>query len=89
MEIKWNEEKAVKLLAERGIDLVDVADAILSGKFAIRPVENQERHPGQRMFVVVIDDYAVCAPFVDEPNGDIFLKTAFRSRKWNERRPLW
>ena len=43
------------------------------------------------MFIVVLDDYAVCAPFVEgEGEGDdFFIKTAFRSRKWNERRPLW
>lgn len=87
--IKWNEEKAEKVLAERGIDFNDISAEVALGNFAVRPVENQEGHPGQLMLVVVLDDHAVCAPFVEEDNGDFFIKTAFKSRKWDKRRPLW
>ncbi len=87
--IKWNEEKAAKILEERGIDFCDVAEEIAENRFAVRPVGNQAGHPGQRMAIVVIRDHAVCVPFVEESNGDIFIKTAFFSRKWDKRRPLW
>lgn len=87
--IKWNDEKAARVLAERGIDFAAIADEIAGGNFAVRPVENQEGHPGQLMAIVVLDDHAVCAPFVEDENGDFFIKTAFRSRKWDKRRPLW
>lgn len=87
--IKWNEEKAEKVLNERGIDFNDIAAEIADGNFAVRPVDNQDGHPGQLMAIVVIDDHAVCAPFVVEDNGDFFIKTAFFSRKWDKRRPLW
>ncbi len=87
--IRWEDKKAEKILRERGIDLFAVEDEILSGRFTTRPVDNQEGHPGQMMFIVVLDDYAVCAPFVEGDGDDFFIKTAFRSRKWNERRPLW
>ena len=78
--VRWNEEKRAKILENRGIDLEDVATLIESGEFRIADSPNQEGHPGQKMFVVVIEDYAVCAPFVRDENGDFFLKTAFPSR---------
>ena len=50
---------------------------------------NQDGHPGQNMAIVVIDDYAVCEPFVMDADGNFIIKTAFKSRTWNSRRPLW
>ena len=87
--IKWDKDKAEKVLNERGIDFCDIAAEIADGRFAVRPVSNQDGPPGQRMAVVVLRDHAVCVPFVEEENGDIFIKTAFFSRKWDKRRPLW
>ena len=47
------------------------------------------RHPkrsNQRMFTIRIDDYVWVVPYVYEADGQtIFLKTAFRSRKFNRR----
>ena len=44
------------------------------------PHPNQDRYPGQRVFVVAIEDYAYLVPFV-ESNEEIFLKTMIPSRK--------
>lgn len=41
---------------------------------------NQERYPGQKIAMVVIDDYAYLVPYV-ENNDKIFLKTIIPSRK--------
>ena len=41
---------------------------------------NQERYPGQRISVVLVEDYAYLIPFV-ENEGEIFLKTIIPSRK--------
>ena len=41
---------------------------------------NQERYPGQRIFVVNIRDYAYLVPFV-ESESEFFLKTIIPSRK--------
>ena len=41
---------------------------------------NQERYPGQRIFVVDIDDYAYLVPFVED-EAEVFLKTIIPSRK--------
>jgi len=41
---------------------------------------NQERYPGQRILVVVVEGYAYLVPFV-ESKEEIFLKTIIPSRK--------
>jgi hypothetical protein len=41
---------------------------------------NQERYPGQKIAVVMIDAYAYLVPYV-EHNEAIFLKTIIPSRK--------
>jgi len=41
---------------------------------------NQERYPGQRIFMVEIDGYAYLVPFV-ETEKEVFLKTVIPSRK--------
>lgn len=41
---------------------------------------NQERYPGQRIFVVNIRGYAYLIPFV-ESEIEVFLKTIIPSRK--------
>ena len=41
---------------------------------------NQQRYPGQRIFVVDIDRYAYLVPFV-ESETEVFLKTVISSRK--------
>lgn len=82
--VNWNDDKYRQLLLVRGIDLAKVAEIIERGYDAIVPVDNQEGHPGQLMYIINYDGYAVCVPFVRESNGDTFLKTAFRSRKYNK-----
>ena len=41
---------------------------------------NQDRYPGQKVSVVVIEGYAYLVPFVESEEG-IFLKTIIPSRK--------
>ena len=41
---------------------------------------NQEKYPGQKIAVVMIDTYAYLVPYV-EHNEEIFLKTIIPSRK--------
>lgn len=82
--IRWNDEKAEWLQKRRGIDVVEVARLIEKEKFvAIEKVPSQNNHPGQMMFVVLLDGYAHCVPFVIEDDGNVFIKTVFASRKLN------
>jgi len=41
---------------------------------------NQERYPGQKISVVLVEGYAYLVPFV-ENDEEIFLKTIIPSRK--------
>ena len=79
--IKWNPEKAIKLKKERNIELERIAVLIAEEDF-LGILEVTSR-PGQKMFILDYDDYTVCAPFVESEN-EIFIKTAFRSRKINQ-----
>lgn len=82
--IRWNAEKASWLRRERDIDMAEIARLIESEQFlAIEKVPSQVNHPEQLMFVVLLNDYVCCVPFVIESTGDIFIKTVFPSRRLN------
>ena len=83
--IEWDKQKAEWLLSERGIDMEKIANAIKSGNYKTAVVPNQNDHPEQEMFLVEIDDYIHCVPFVKN-REKIFIKTVFRSRKLQKRR---
>ncbi len=77
----WNSEKNDLLKAERGISFEEVVLNIQLGKEVdIFEHPNQERYPGQKISVVVIEEYAYLVPFV-ENEEEIFLKTIIPSRK--------
>ena len=77
----WNSEKNKLLKAERGISFEEVVLNIqLGNEVNIFEHPNQERYPGQKISVVVIESYAYLVPFV-ENEEEIFLKTIIPSRK--------
>lgn len=77
----WNIEKNESLKRERGVSFEEVVFHIERGDVLdLLEHPNQERYPGQRMFVMNIDDYAYLVPFV-ESEGEVFLKTIIPSRK--------
>jgi hypothetical protein len=41
---------------------------------------NQDRYPGQKIAIVMIDDYVYLVPYI-EKNEEVFLKTIIPSRK--------
>jgi uncharacterized DUF497 family protein len=77
----WNNEKNERLKRERGISFEEVVFHIERGDLLdILEHPNQEHYPGQRIFVVNINDYAYLVPSV-EGEGEVFLKTIIPSRK--------
>lgn len=77
----WNPDKNELLKRERGISFEEVVFHIGAGDEAdIFEHPNQERYPGQKISVVVIEGYAYLVPFV-ESEDEIFLKTIIPSRK--------
>ena len=77
----WNVEKNGWLVAQRGISFERVVQHIERGDIldVIRH-PNVAKYPGQKMFIIDIDDYAYLVPFV-ESDSEIFLKTIMPSRK--------
>jgi len=77
----WNALKNEQLKAERGIGFEEIIVAINEGKILdtlIHP--EQKKYPGQRIYVIQIDEYAYLIPFVEDEEK-VFLKTIFPSRK--------
>jgi uncharacterized DUF497 family protein len=77
----WDSEKNEKLKVERGISFEDIVFEIFQGaEVGIFNHPNQSKYPGQKVSVVVVDDYAYLVPYV-ESESTIFLKTIIPSRK--------
>lgn len=77
----WSPEKNQQLIRERGIAFEDVIFYLLQGKILDDVTHpNSDKYPGQRMFVLNIDDYIHLVPYVESPE-EIFLKTIIPSRK--------
>ncbi len=80
-EIRYNPEKREKILNERGIDLDIVAHLI--NEWKIITIAKVPSRTDQKMFVLLYHDYVCCIPYV-ENEEEIFLKTAYLSRKMNK-----
>ena len=80
--LNWNLEKNELLKAERGISFEEIALLIESGN--ILGIEENPGHPNQKIYILEIENYAYIVPFVESEN-EIFLKTAFPSRKYTKR----
>lgn len=77
----WDLSKNEKLKAERNISFEEVVFHIGQGaEVDVFEHPNQERYPGQKISVVLIEGYAYLVPYV-ESETEIFLKTIIPSRK--------
>ena len=85
VKVRYDEEKAKKVFRKHGVIMEMVRQEILAERFEPELVRNQRDHEGQRMFLVVINGYVVCVPFVEESDGTFFLKTAFKNRIYQRR----
>ncbi len=80
-QFDWNEEKNELLRGERGITFEEVVFYIShDGLLDIIEHPNQKTYPGQRIFIINIDEYVYLVPFV-ESDKQIFLKTIIPSQK--------
>ncbi|MCX5816844.1 MAG: BrnT family toxin [Proteobacteria bacterium] len=78
---RWDNEKNELLKNNRGVCFEQVVLLMERGE-VLDTIEhpNQERYPGQKIAVLMIDAYAYLVPYV-EHNEEIFLKTIIPSRK--------
>jgi uncharacterized DUF497 family protein len=78
----WSHEKNELLKAERGISFEEIVLLIESEH--ILGIEENPARPNQKIYILEIQNYAFVVPFVENQN-EIFLKTAFPSRKYTKR----
>ena len=78
----WNSKKNEILKRERGISFEEMAYLIESDR--VIGIEENPGYPNQKMYVLEIDNYAIIVPYV-ENDDEIFLKTAFPSRKYTKK----
>jgi uncharacterized DUF497 family protein len=77
----WNAEKNEILKQTRGISFEEIVFLIQSGQ--LLGIEENPGYPNQKTYIVEVENYAVVVPFVEAEN-EIFLKTAFPSRKYTK-----
>lgn len=78
----WSAEKNEILKQLRGISFEEIVFLIQSGN--LLAIEENPGYPNQNIYVVKVENYAVIVPFV-ESETEIFLKTAFPSRKYTKK----
>jgi hypothetical protein len=80
----WSDEKALALRNDKtrgGVGFEDIVVAIESGRLLDIVPSSRKNHDGQFMYIVELNGYAYCVPFVETKTG-VFLKTIFPSRKY-------
>jgi len=78
----WSTEKNQQLIEQRGLSFERVVSAIEQGGLVdVLEHPNQDRYPGQMMYVVELDECLHLVPFVTQADGTRFLKTIIPSRK--------
>lgn len=80
--LNWDSKKNEILKRERVISFDEIAYLIESGQ--IIGIEENPGYPNQKMYVLEIENCAVIVPCVED-NNEIFLNTAFPSRKYTKR----
>jgi uncharacterized DUF497 family protein len=78
----WSAEKNELLKQTRGISFEEIVFLIQSGD--LLNIEENPGYPNQKLYIVNVENYAVVVPFVETEN-EIFLKTAFPSRKYSKK----
>ena len=77
----WNDEKNEWLKRERGLTFEDVIFHLThDGLLDTIEHPRQKQYPGQRLFIINVDEYACIVPFVEDDDV-IFLNTIIPSRK--------
>ncbi len=78
----WSADKNQRLIEQRGISFESVVSAMEQGGLIdVLEHPNQDRYPGQLIYVVEIHEYVYLVPFVTQTDGARFLKTVIPSRK--------
>lgn len=78
----WSTEENRRFIEQRGISFEFVVSCIEQGGLvSVLEHPNQDRYPGQMIYVVEFEEYIHLVPFVTQTDGTRFLKTIIPSRK--------
>jgi uncharacterized DUF497 family protein len=81
----WDNQKNVELRNSRNVSFEDVLYYIEKGEILdILEHPNQTKYPGQKYFILEINDYVYYLPFVEDEHT-VFLKTIIPSRKYTKK----
>jgi uncharacterized DUF497 family protein len=85
MKINWNEEKNQLLKKTRNVSFEQVEEEILNNR-VLKDFKhpNQEKYKNQSIIIVEINGYICQVPAVKNQD-ELFLKTIFKSRKYNKK----
>lgn len=79
---RFEADKNTWLIQNRGVSFEQIIAALENqGAIAIVEHPNTERYAHQKMYLAAISNYVYLVPFIEETSNEIFLKTAFPSRK--------
>ena len=77
----WNSEKNKLLQRDRKISFEKIVFHIKNGnEINVYDHPNQKKYPGQKISVIIIDEYAYLVPYI-ESEHEIFLKTLIPNPK--------
>lgn len=78
----YSPAKNFKLKEERNISFEEVIAAIENGKILdIIKNSNRKKYDHQYVYIIQLNDYVYLVPFIEDDNGNVFLKTIIPSRK--------
>jgi uncharacterized DUF497 family protein len=81
-DLRWSDDKNNFLLNERGVSFELIAMAIKDKRILKVSKNPSSNFDNQMIVIIAINNYAYIVPFVvNEEKKEIFLKTAFPSRK--------
>ena len=82
MEFDFDKQKNDIIFKERGVSFYQVIE-VISEKGILLNIEhpNKDKYPDQKMFVIEINNYTYCVPYVINGNK-YFLKTIFPNRNF-------
>jgi len=84
MIFNWDDQKNERLKKERGISFEEIILAIENGRLLnVLANPNPKKYAGQKLYLVVLEDYVVVVPFREE-GDEILLITAYPSRKYTK-----
>ncbi len=80
--LSWSSEKNELLKTERGISFEEIVYQIETGN--LLGIEENPTRSNQKIYIIELNNYAYVVPFVENAQ-EVFLKTAFPSRKYSKR----